>query len=139
VAAGVVGVAFYAYSSYKIGEKFGKWSAPYFAVYVVLLLAALSPTAQVEPLASPLAILMSVVSWVLYTHLVLRQRVVQAVLPVRVAAVALGLLALVVFPILPQAAVGFALLYRAGAAVGWMAGVRAYGQGDARPTAPAAP
>lgn len=139
VAAGLVGVIFYAYSSYRIGEKFGKWSTPYFAVYLVLLLAALSPVAQAEPIASPLAVLMSVVSWLLYTHIVLRKRIVSALLPIRVAAVLLGLLALVVFPMMPQAAAGFAVLYRVGAVLGWLGGVRASGKTAADQPAPAPP
>lgn len=137
--AGLVGAVFYAYSSYKIAEKFGKWSSPYFAVYVVLLLAALSPAAQVHPITSPLAILMSVVSWILYSHVVLRQKIVRRVLPVRIAAIVIGLLALVIFPLLPQLALGFALLYRAGASAGWLAGLLASGKEGEKAPPPSAP
>lgn len=138
VAAGLVGMAFHGFASYKIGEKIGKWGSPYFAVYVVLLMAALAPTAQSEPVASPLGVLMSLVSWVLYTHLVMRHRIVGALLPVRVAAIVLGLLALVVFPLLPQGAEVFTVLYKLAVVGGWLAGVRAYGRGrQERPAAPA--
>lgn len=135
--AGLVGVVFYGFASYKIGEKFGKWGSPYFAVYAVLFLAALVPTPASEPVANPLALLMSLVSWLLYTHLVLRHRIVGALLPVRVAAILLGLLALVVFPLLPDMAAVFALLYRGGVLGGWLAGARAHRKARGEETAPA--
>jgi hypothetical protein len=64
---------------------------------------------------------------------------VGALLPVRVAAIVLGLLALVVFPLLPQAAGAFALLYRAGAVVGWLVGARAAGRPEEAPPPPPPP
>jgi hypothetical protein len=126
--AGAIGVGFYGYSSYRIGQKFGKWGAPYFAVYAVLLIAALTRASDPDPISGPVGVAMSLVSWALYTQLVLRRRIVRAVAPVRYGAVVLGLLALVVFPLLPQAAAGFALLYHAGAVTGWLAGARVSGR-----------
>lgn len=121
IAAGAVGVAFYGYSSFRIGERFGMASVVYPAVYFALLASALAPAAA-PALDRPTAIVMSVVSWGLYTAALLRSRVVKRHLGLEVAATGLGFIALVVFPVI--APVLFAVLYRGAAVTGWVAGAR---------------
>ena len=123
--AGAVGVAFYGYSSHRIGAKHGKWSSPYGAVYAALLVSTLAGGAAAE-FDRPTAVIMSLVSWVLYSHLVLRKVIVKGIWPIRAAAVFLGFLALVLFPLFTLFSTGpdlFAFLYRAAAFTGWVIGV----------------
>ncbi len=125
IVGGSVGVAFYGYSSHRIGARHGKWSAPYGAVYAALLVSTLFGGAAAE-FDRPSAVLMSLVSWVLYSHLVLRRVIVKGNWPLRAAAVFLGFLALVLFPLFTLFSAGpdlFALMYRAAAFGGWVIGI----------------
>ncbi len=124
VAAGAAGVAYYAYSSHKIGSAFGVGSVPYGAVYAALLVSAFAPA--LSSVDRPAAVLMSLVAWGLYSVTVMRSKLARAIRPLRVAAVAFGFLALVVFPLFSVPALELVLrvCYRAAAVGGWVVGAR---------------
>lgn len=124
VAAGAVGVAYYGYTSHKIGRHFGMVSVPYAAVYAALLLTAFAPA--IQSVDRPAAIVMSLVSWGLYSAALFRAKVVKRHLALQAAAVGIGFFALVLIPLfsLAQLALTFNVLYRAAALVGWAIGAR---------------
>lgn len=124
IAAGATGVAYYGYSSHQIGRAFGMVSVPYPGVYAALLLTAFSPA--VQSFDRPAAILMSLVSWGLYSAALFRSKVVKRHLGIQVAAVGIGFVALVVFPLISLASIALTVnvLYRSAAIVGWTLGAR---------------
>lgn len=124
VVAGATGVAYYAYSSHRIGAAFGMASVPYAAVYAALLVSAFSPA--IASIDRPVALLMSLVAWGLYTATVVRSRAAKILVPVKVAGVAVGFLALVVFPLFspPSLELVLLVLYRGAAVGGWVVGAR---------------
>jgi hypothetical protein len=121
---GAVGVAFYGLSSHRIGARFGLVSVPYAAVYGVLLVVAFSGSAQAFDL--PTAVLMSMITWGLYTHTLLKSKLIKRRLAVQIPAIGIGFLALVIFPLFTVAGLQtvFAVLYRGAALAGWIAGAK---------------
>lgn len=124
VLGGAVGVAFYGLSSHRIGARFGLVSVPYAGVYGLLLVTALTGTVQAFDL--PTAVLMSLITWGLYTHTLLKSKIIKRRLALQIPAIAIGFLALVVFPLLTAAGLQtvFAVLYRSAALFGWIAGAK---------------
>ena len=130
VATGATGVAYYGYSSHKIGHHFGMVSVPYAAVYAALLVTSLNPS--IQTIDRNFAVLMALVSWALYSRTLWSAKAVKRRPGVKVALVAIGFFALVVFPLVhllvPEAQSGFFLavntLYRLAAVVGWIIGAR---------------
>jgi len=130
LAAGATGVAYYGYSSHKIGQHFGMVSVPYAAVYAALLVMTFAPA--IGTIDRPAAVVMSLVSWALYTRALLASKVVKRHIAVQGAAVAVGFLALVIFPLFPLLAPSsqgdlsttLNALYRLAAVVGWTVGAR---------------
>jgi hypothetical protein len=124
ITGGAVGVAFYGYSSHKIGERFGVASAPYAAVYGVLLVVTLSGSPQ--GFDTPTALLMSLITWGLYTHSLLKSKIVRERFGLQLIAIGIGFLALVVFPLFTREVLQavFAALYRGAALVGWLVGAK---------------
>lgn len=124
VVAGATGVAYYAYSSHRIGSAFGVASVPYGAVYAALFVTAFAPgLASVD---RPAALLMSLVAWGLYTSTVVRSKAARALRPLKAVAVGVGFLALVVFPLFSVPVLEFLLqvCYRGAAVGGWVVGAR---------------
>lgn len=124
VAAGAAGVAYYAYSSHKIGSTFGMASVPYGALYAALIVSAFAP--GLSSVDRPAALAMSLVAWGLYSISVTRSKLVKGIRPLKAAAVGVGFLALVVFPLFSVPALEFVLqvLYRGAALGGWAVGAR---------------
>jgi len=123
--AGAAGVSFYGYSSRRIGERFGMVSAPYAAVYAALLMSVLL-FSTAPSFDQPLAVLMALLSWILFSVTILRARVIKHSLTFQLGAVAIGFLALVLFPLFtgPVLRDVFAALYRAAALIGWVIGAK---------------
>lgn len=121
---GAIGVAFYGLSSHRIGARFGLVSVPYAGVYGMLLVVALSGSAQAFDF--PTAVLMSLITWALYTHTLLKSRIIKRRLSVQIPAIGIGFLALVLFPLFTVAGLQtvFAVLYRGAALFGWIAGAK---------------
>jgi hypothetical protein len=130
LAAGATGVAYYGYSSLRIGRHFGMASVPYAAVYAALLVTTLAPT--IQAVDRNVAVLMALVAWGLYTRTLMGSRAAKRHAGVQAALIFVGFFALVVFPLLhllfPEAQSGLPilinLLYRLAAVVGWVLGAR---------------
>jgi hypothetical protein len=124
IAAGAVGVAYYGYSSHKIGKFFGMVSVPYAALYCALIVTTLSPAAQTVDRQA--AVIMSLVSWGLYSRTLFGSMVVKHVPVVHAAAVAIGFVALVLIPLFAvrELSVTLNILYRLAAVAGWTVGAR---------------
>jgi hypothetical protein len=130
IAAGATGVAYYGYSSHRIGRHFGMVSMPYAAVFAALLVTSFAPA--IQTVDANAAVVMALVSWGLYTRTLMSSRAVKRHLPVQVALIAVGFFALVIFPLLhllfPEAQTAFSLLivamYRLAAVAGWVVGAR---------------
>lgn len=122
--AAAAGIGYYGYSSHRIGSHFGMVSVPYAGIYAALLVTALAP--GVSNVDRPAAVIMSLVSWGLYTRTVTGARAVRLHPRVRGAAVAVGFFALVLIPLFspPALATTVNFLYRLAAVVGWVAGAR---------------
>lgn len=118
------GIAYYGYSSHKIGQHFGMVSVPYAALYAALLVTALSPA--IENIDRPAAVIMSLVSWGLFAHAVRRSKVARWHPGVKAVAVVIGFFALVVFPLFSVGGLQTLLnvLYRLAAICGWIVGAR---------------
>jgi hypothetical protein len=130
IATGATGVAYYGYSSHRIGRHFGMVSMPYAAVYAALLVTSFAPGLQ--SLDRNAAVVMALISWGLYTRTLLNAKAVKRHLGFQILLVALGFFALVIFPLLhllfPEAQAGFSLvlnaMYRLAAVGGWVLGAR---------------
>ena len=130
IAAGATGVAYYGFSSHRIGRHFGMLSMPYAAVYAALLVTTFAP--GVQTVDRNAAVVMALVSWGLYTRTLMGRLAVRFTPIVRGALIAIGFFALVIFPLLhllfPEAQTAFSLLmvamYRLAAVVGWVIGAR---------------
>jgi hypothetical protein len=124
VGAGAVGVAYYGYSSHKIGQYFGMVSVPYAAVYCALIVTTLSPSAQTIDRQG--AIVMSLVSWGLYSRTLFGSKVIKHVPIVHALGVGIGFLALVVIPLFAvhELSLTLNIMYRLAAVVGWTVGAR---------------
>lgn len=130
LAAGATGVAYYGYSSFRIGRHFGMVSVPYAGVYAALLVTTLAPT--IQTFDRNVAVLMALVAWALFTRALMSSKAAKRRLAIQVTLIIVGFFALVVFPLLhllfPEAQTGLPflinLLYRLTAVVGWTLGAR---------------
>jgi len=122
---GAAGVTFYGYSSHRIGQRFGVLSAPYAAIYAALFLSVLF-LSTAPSFDQPIAVLMALISWGLYSHTLLRSRLIKRRLAIQLPAVAIGFLALVLFPLFTGVILRdvFAALYRGAALMGWTVGTK---------------
>lgn len=128
--AGATGVAYYAYSSHRIGSHFGMISVPYAAIYAALLVTTFAPSLQ--NIDRNVAVIMALVSWGLFSRALFASRTVKRHLAIQVVLITIGFFALVVFPLLhllfPEAQTEVSLLinalYRLAAVIGWTVGAR---------------
>jgi hypothetical protein len=130
IGTGATGVAYYGYSSHRIGKHFGMVSVPYAAVYAALLVMTFAPAIQTVDRNA--AVVMALVSWGLYSRTLMGSRAAKRHLMIQLTLVAVGFVALVVFPLLnllfPDVQREFATvinaLYRLAAVAGWTVGAR---------------